>query len=165
MDKEKKKFPAWNLAFPPIVAQRRVYNTNLKYKSLSKEHNQKDKKSTKLTKENGGRYLRQSSNHTRTQKKLFNYKIRLLNTIKSPHVSFTPKIPHNRCGLTWQWNHPFRHSKSSNLDFGITQTIPQQCKNKWPNIYCKEQWSGKWWIDSPLLLHIQHQSTINKCLL
>ena len=55
-------------------------------------------------------------------------------------------------------NHRFWHHPRS-------QTIPNNAKINDQIFVVKERWSNKGLIHSPLLLHIQHQSTINKSLL
>ena len=49
-------------------------------------------------------------------------------------------------------------------DLGITQTIPNNAKVNDHTSVAKGQWSSRWSIDYPLLLHMQHQSTINRYL-
>ena len=62
----------------------------------------------------------------------------------------------------WCWNWHCQNSNSSTTDLGITQ---DKVKTKDHLSVAIEQWRSRWSMNSPLHLHIQHQSTIKMCLL
>ena len=114
-----------------------------------------------------GWYLRQSSNHTGASKETLMTKLdrspqsRVLIFLSLQRFHITVRLE-TAMGLSFttfqELNHRIWHHPRS-------QTIPNNAKINHQIFVVKEQWSSKWLINSPLLLHIQHQSTINKSLL
>ena len=62
-------------------------------------------------------------------------------------------------------NRPFQQERRSITPWGMVQGIPKRLKNIFHRSLATRQWRNKWFTDSPLSLHIQHQSSLLPYLL
>ena len=75
------------------------------------------------------------------------------------HITHNGTAPHT---LTlWDFRkEPIQLAINSNTVLGITQTTPNRQNTMDHRLWAVSQWRSKWLGDSPLCLHIQHQSTM-----
>jgi hypothetical protein len=60
-------------------------------------------------------------------------------------------------------NCPFQQAKKSTTRLDMTQANPTRLKMEFQRALTISQWSKRWSTNSPLFLHIQHQSTTVTC--
>ena len=59
---------------------------------------------------------------------------------------------------------PDQHANNSSTPLGITQDIPNKVRTRFHSSWARGQCNSKWLTDSPLDLHIQHQSIMRTFL-